>query len=81
MVVREGGAVSYEGGTPESIAGQVVRGCILGNVQWVRGGLVFQAHTLLYHSNVGLRVGKKKSALIERWEVTRVRCAGGALGR
>jgi len=28
--------------------------------QWFRGGLVFQAHRLLYHSSLGLRVIKKK---------------------
>ena len=30
------------------------------NVQWFRGGLVFKAHRLLYHSTLGLRVIKKK---------------------
>ena len=29
-------------------------------VQRFRGGLVFKAHTLLYHSTLGLRVIKKK---------------------
>ena len=28
--------------------------------QWFRGGLVFKAHRLLYHSTLGLRVIKKK---------------------
>jgi len=28
--------------------------------QWFRGGLVFKAHRLLYHSTLGLRVTKKK---------------------
>ena len=30
------------------------------NVQRFQGGLVFKAHTLLYHSTLGLRVIKKK---------------------
>ena len=30
------------------------------NVQRFRGGLVFKAHRLLYHSALGLRVMKKK---------------------
>jgi len=29
-------------------------------VKWFRGGLVFKAHRLVYNSNVGLRVIKKK---------------------
>ena len=29
-------------------------------MQWFRGGLVFQAHRLLYQSTQGLRVMKKK---------------------
>jgi len=33
------------------------------NVQWFRGGLVFKAHRLLYHSTPGLRVIKKKTGL------------------
>ena len=31
-----------------------------GNVQRFRGGLVFKAHRLLYHSTLGLRVTQKK---------------------
>jgi len=31
------------------------------NVQWFRGGLVFKADRLLYHSTLGLRVIKKKN--------------------
>jgi len=30
------------------------------NVPWIRGGLVFKSHRLLYHSTLGLRVIKKK---------------------
>ena len=30
------------------------------NVQWFRGGLVFKAHRLLYHSTRDLRVMKRK---------------------
>ena len=30
------------------------------NVERFRGGLVFKAHRLLYHSTLGLRVTKKK---------------------
>ena len=33
------------------------------NVQWLRGGLVFQAHRLLYHSALGVRVIKKNKEL------------------
>ena len=39
-------------------------GCVwvlrLRNVQRFRGGLMFKAHKLLYHSNLGLRVIKKR---------------------
>jgi len=35
----------------------------LRNVQWFRGGLVFKAQRLLYHSTLGLRVIKKKRNL------------------
>ena len=31
-------------------------------VEWFRGGLVFDAHLLLYYSTLGLRVIKKKGA-------------------
>ena len=30
------------------------------NVEWFRGGLVFKAHRLLYHSTLGSRVLRKK---------------------
>jgi len=30
------------------------------NLTWFRGGLLFKAHRLLYHSTLGLRVMKKK---------------------
>ena len=30
------------------------------NMRWFRGGLVLEAHMLLYHSTLGLRVIKKK---------------------
>jgi hypothetical protein len=36
------------------------------NVQWFRGGLVFKAHELLYHSTVGPRVMKKKNTAGQR---------------
>ena len=32
-------------------------------MQWFRGGLVFEAHRLVYHSILGLRVIKKKSGV------------------
>ena len=35
------------------------------NMQRFRGGLVFKAHGLLYHSTLGLRVIKKKRRLEE----------------
>ena len=34
------------------------------NVKWFRGGLVFKAHRLLFHSTLGLRVIKKKNQLV-----------------
>ena len=34
------------------------------NVQRFRGGLVFKAHRLLYHSTLGLRVIKKKKNVL-----------------
>ena len=40
------------------------------NVQRFRGGLVFKAHRLLYHSTLGLRVIKKKKKGC--WCVTRL---------
>ena len=30
------------------------------NVEWFRGGVVFKAHGLLYHSTLGVREIKKK---------------------
>jgi len=39
-------------------------------VQRFRGGLVFKAHRLVYHSTLGLRVIKKKKTDLRRdWEV------------
>jgi len=38
------------------------RGCCCRNVKRFRGGLVFKAHKLVYHSTLGLRVIKKKKA-------------------
>jgi len=40
-------------------------------VQQFRGGLVFEAHRLLYHSTLGLRAIKKKHAWTAAW---RARC-------
>ena len=34
------------------------------NVKRFRGGLVFKAHRLLYHSTLGLRVIKKKKVRV-----------------
>ena len=31
------------------------------NVKWFRGGLVFKAHRILYHSTLGFRIIKKKN--------------------
>ena len=39
---------------------------LIRNVQWFRGGLVFKAHGLLYHSTVGPRVMKKKKTAGQR---------------
>ena len=44
--------LSAEGCVDESALGR--------NVKWFRGGLVFKAHRLLYHSTLGSRVIKKK---------------------
>ena len=38
----------------------IPRGLSTCNVKRFRGGLVFKAHRLLYHSTLGLRVIKKK---------------------
>ena len=35
----------------------------LGNVEWFRAGLIVKAHSLLYHSTLGLIVTKKKKDL------------------
>ena len=40
----------------------------VGNVKWFRGGLVFKAHSLVYHSTLGWRVSKKKKK--NRWVVS-----------
>ena len=40
----------------------------LANVQRFRGGLVFKAHRLVYHSTLGLIVIKKKRGLASRPE-------------
>ena len=46
------------------------------NVQWFRGGLVFKAHRLLYHSTLGLIVGEEERRRRRTWpraeEVSRV---------
>ena len=39
---------------------QVIRTTTCRNVELFRGGLVFKAHRLLYHSTLGSRVMKKK---------------------
>ena len=57
-------------------------------MQRFRGGLVFKAHRLLYHSTLGLRVIKKKTRGVvgqeegeERRRVTReIAESGGDLG-
>jgi len=46
------------------------------NVQRFRGGLVFKAHRLLYHSALGLRVIKKK----KKFRVCRVGVQGSENG-
>jgi len=38
---------------------------LLGNVKRFRGGLVFKAHRLLYHSTLGVRVIKKKKSTLQ----------------
>ena len=61
------------GGKPvtpqERIDAQVLRR----NVKRFRGGLVFKAHILLYHSTLGLRVIKKKKFMFYRVEGSRFR--------
>ena len=51
-------------------------GCESRNVKWFRGGLVFKAHRLVYHSTLGLRVIKKKK---EREQDVDVRGKGNTL--
>ena len=51
------------------------------NVKRIRGGLVFKAHRLLYHSSLGSRVTKKKRKkgrvrLSEPWTGSRVGSQG-----
>jgi len=41
---------------PRTLSEEVEEGC----VKRFRGGLVFKAHRLVYHSTLGLRVMKKK---------------------
>ena len=52
-------------------------GC--GDVQRFRGGLVFKAHRLLYHSNLGLRV-KKESKKEKGFEIWGLRGGQGLVG-
>jgi len=47
------------------------------NVQQFRGGLVFKAHRLVYHSTLGLRVTKKKKK--KEGTLPATRCATHAL--
>jgi len=46
--------------TPLADTHDACEGCSHRNVQRFRGGLVFKAHRLLYHSTLALRVIKKK---------------------
>ena len=46
-------------------------------VSAVRGGLVFKAHRLVYHSTLGSRVIKKKRSTAERACQVAVRARGG----
>jgi len=47
-----------------ALSTRVVQQLLYRNVQRFRGGLVFKAHRLLYHSTLGLRVIKKKKTVI-----------------
>ena len=49
------------------------------NVKWFRGGLVFEAHRLFYHSIPGMGVINKKKKLKQKSE-TRVWRSHGAAG-
>ena len=51
-----GGCVGFDRSVQSSIQEQLLHR----NVQQFRGGLVFKAHRLVYHSTLGLRVIKKK---------------------
>jgi len=57
---RGSGARQHRGPHPPQL--RVSRGppLLLRNVQRFRGGLVFKAHRLLYHSTLDVRVIKKK---------------------
>ena len=51
------------------------------NVKRFRGGLVFKAHRLLYHSTLGLRVTKKKKKKMDRsGRTNRAACGSGSKG-
>ena len=52
--MRVGGTLRKPG------SGKQGEGVLHRNVQRFRGGLVFKAHRILYHSTLGLRVIKKK---------------------
>ena len=54
----EGGDRPMEGGHVPMQGGDRRR-----NVKWFRGGLIFKAHRLLYHSTLGSRVTKKKKVI------------------
>jgi len=45
---------------PETKLSLVTSHEVKGNMQRFRGGLVFKAHRLVYHSTLGVRVIKKK---------------------
>ena len=48
---------------------------------WFRGGLVFKAHRLVYHSTLGLRVMKKRKIPLRSLHRTRSRPLPGSPGR
>ena len=64
MVVLGGGAVSYERGTPvasdQPTAQILATNLTIGPHNLFRGGLVFKAHKLVYHSTLGVRVIKRE---------------------
>jgi len=75
-VVALNGAISDLRASAKASVDRVRLGYI--NVQRFRGGLVFKAHRLLYHSTLGLRVIKKKKRCAFRVAIHDLRASAKA---